>query len=131
MEPILPVVPAPKLPFVKRMAIFVRDLGACVYCGASYQHGAKLSVDHVVSRKRGGGDEYENLVCACLRCNRDKAHFSLGAYLFELNDRGQSTAGIAERVAEAQARTILWPLVRAAILLHKQNQAFMADDTND
>ncbi len=103
------------LPLRTRIALFVRDRGACVYCGATYQNGAQLTGDHVVSRKRGGSDKIENLVTACRPCNEDKAHFSLAAYLFELRDRGQNTAGIAERVAAAQATPIDWVAVAAAL----------------
>jgi hypothetical protein len=102
------------VPLAKRIAVFVRDRGACVYCGARYQDGAHLTVDHVVSRKRGGGDEYENLVTACLPCNQDKAHFGMKAYVVELQDRGRDTTGLAERVEAACLAPIDWVAVKRA-----------------
>ncbi|HEX3826851.1 MAG TPA: HNH endonuclease [Sporichthyaceae bacterium] len=51
-----------------RRAIFARDGGRCVYCGA-----AATSVDHVVPRSRGGEHVWENVVAACRRCNHVKS----------------------------------------------------------
>ena len=87
-----------------------------MYCGASYQDGTAMTVDHVVSRKRGGDDDVTNLVTACLACNQDKAHFGLRAYLVELHDRGRTTAGVAERVAAALATPVDWGAVEQAVL---------------
>ena len=112
-----------------RVAVFVRDRGTCLYCGATYQNGARLSVDHVISRKRKGTDEFTNLVTACVPCNRDKAHFSLGAYLFELKDRGLEITGIAERVESACATPIDWDAVtEASAELKRQAQMAKEDD---
>lgn len=123
---------AHKLPLLQRVALFVRDRGTCVYCGATYQNGAQLTVDHVQSRKRGGSDGFENLVTACRPCNEDKAHFSLKAYLVELQDRGVSPANcnaIAARVAAATVATIDWNAVEAALdLYRKQGKAPIEDD---
>jgi 5-methylcytosine-specific restriction endonuclease McrA len=51
-----------------RRAIFARDGGRCVYCGAT-----ATSVDHVVPRSRGGQHVWENVVAACRRCNHVKS----------------------------------------------------------
>ena len=40
-----------------RRAVFARDGGRCVYCGA-----AATSLDHVVPRSRGGAHTWENVV---------------------------------------------------------------------
>ena len=48
--------------------VFERDNGACRYCGST----SDPTIDHVVPRVRGGGDEGENLVVACRRCNSRK-----------------------------------------------------------
>jgi HNH endonuclease len=112
----------------------VRDRGTCVYCGAAYQSGAKLTVDHVVSRKRGGGDAFDNLVTACVACNLDKAHFSLGAYLFELADRGASKAhleALTARVEAARKAPIVWPAVEAALALYRKQGKLPFDDAPD
>lgn len=121
------------LPLGTRIAVFVRDRGACVFCGATYQNGAQLSVDHVQSRKRGGSNMLTNLVTACLPCNKDKAHFSLKAYLVELEDRGQILAGedakIVARVNAACMAKIDWAAVkRAAAELKRQAEETEDDD---
>ena len=51
-----------------RRAVFARDGGRCVYCGAP-----ATSLDHVIPRSRGGGHEWANVVSACRRCNHVKA----------------------------------------------------------
>jgi len=51
-----------------RRAVFVRDGGRCVYCGA-----VATSLDHVIPRSRGGEHIWENVVSACSRCNHAKA----------------------------------------------------------
>ncbi|MCY2965359.1 MAG: HNH endonuclease [Planctomycetota bacterium] len=51
-----------------RRNIFLRDENRCQYCGHKFstQH---LSLDHVVPRSQGGQTNWENIVCACLKCN--------------------------------------------------------------
>ena len=43
-------------------------VAACVYCGDS----ARLSIDHLVPRLKGGPDDSNNLMPACRRCNSSK-----------------------------------------------------------
>ncbi len=52
----------------RRRAIYARDNWQCVYCGAD----DSLTLDHVVPRAEGGGNESENLVTACLSCNSSR-----------------------------------------------------------
>lgn len=61
-------------PFVplNRRNIYFRDGNTCQYCGRKFPT-SELSLDHVVPRSRGGGDTWENLVCACTACNSRKA----------------------------------------------------------
>lgn len=49
--------------------IIKRDHGICQYCGTKE---GPMTVDHVIPRSHGGGDTWENLVCACSRCNNSK-----------------------------------------------------------
>ena len=51
-----------------RRNVFLRDEFRCQYCGQRFAT-AQLSLDHVVPRSRGGVESWENIVCACLRCN--------------------------------------------------------------
>ncbi|MFO1021116.1 MAG: HNH endonuclease [Planctomycetales bacterium] len=51
-----------------RRNIFLRDENRCQYCGHRFST-HQLSLDHVVPKSRGGQTTWENIVCACLRCN--------------------------------------------------------------
>jgi 5-methylcytosine-specific restriction endonuclease McrA len=59
--------PGRKVKFNRRN-IFARDGNRCQYCGKRFAT-SELSLDHVVPRSRGGQATWENIVCACLRCN--------------------------------------------------------------
>ncbi len=56
----------------KRLAIYMRDGLACVYCGATVEDGAPLTLDHLTPHVAGGGNEASNLVTACQRCNSSR-----------------------------------------------------------
>lgn len=51
-----------------RRLVMERDFYRCKFCGT---HEA-LSIDHIVPRAAGGGDEIENLQTLCLSCNIKK-----------------------------------------------------------
>jgi len=51
-----------------RRNVFLRDENRCQYCGKKFGTN-HLSLDHVIPRSRGGPSTWENIVCACLRCN--------------------------------------------------------------
>ena len=51
-----------------RRNIFLRDENRCQYCGHRFPT-QQLSLDHVTPRSRGGLTNWDNIVCACLRCN--------------------------------------------------------------
>jgi len=53
-----------------RGEIFNRDHYTCQYCGKETR---ELTLDHVIPRYRSGKHAWENLVSACISCNRRKA----------------------------------------------------------
>ncbi|GMV52998.1 MAG: HNH endonuclease [Chlorobi bacterium] len=61
------------VPFKKielsRKNILRRDGFTCMYCG---DRRLPLTIDHVIPRSRGGVEQWENLVCACVKCNNRK-----------------------------------------------------------
>lgn len=68
---------------LNRRNLFARDRNQCQYCGRAFPT-SELSIDHVLPRAQGGGDSWENLVCACVKCNArkggrtpDEAHMKL------------------------------------------------------
>ena len=52
-----------------RRNILKRDGSRCQYCNSTR---IPVTVDHVIPKVRGGGDTWENLVCACVKCNTKK-----------------------------------------------------------
>jgi len=52
-----------------RKNVIARDKRRCQYCGVSK---GSMTVDHIIPRVLGGSDTWENLVCACSRCNNRK-----------------------------------------------------------
>ena len=53
-----------------RLEVFNRDKYTCQYCGKQTR---QLTLDHVIPRYRGGQHTWENVVSACIACNRRKA----------------------------------------------------------
>lgn len=82
----------------RRLALYARGGFACVYCGASVEDGATLTLDHVVPDSLGGDRSDANLVVACLPCNSRRRDLTLRAFLRMLRARGVSTVGVALRV---------------------------------
>lgn len=62
-----------KLPYKKiiltRKNILKRDKHKCGYCGRG---DIPLTIDHIMPKARGGGDNWDNLVAACMTCNNKK-----------------------------------------------------------
>ncbi len=54
---------------LSRRNILKRDNFRCQYCGTTR---GPFTVDHVIPKVRGGSDSWDNLVCACVRCNNRK-----------------------------------------------------------
>ncbi len=64
-----------KLPMTKIVShkpskgmIYKRDENKCQYCGST-RH---LTIDHVIPKSKGGGENWDNLVVACSSCNTKK-----------------------------------------------------------
>lgn len=53
-----------------RYEVFQRDNYTCQYCGKTIK---QLTIDHVIPRYRGGRQTWDNVVSACVACNRRKA----------------------------------------------------------
>ena len=57
-----------------RRNVMKRDGHRCQYCGTATD---PMTIDHVIPRVRGGGEMWENLVCACVTCNNKKGNRTL------------------------------------------------------
>jgi len=53
-----------------RTRIYKRDRHQCVYCGSIKD----LTLDHVMPKSRGGGNDWTNLVTSCFKCNLKKGN---------------------------------------------------------
>ena len=76
-----------------RKAVFARDGGRCVYCGA-----AATSLDHVVPKSRGGTHSWDNVVSACRRCNHVKADRGISELGWRLRHPPAAPTGAAWRI---------------------------------
>jgi len=59
------------VPFT-RANIYARDDFRCQYCGEQF-NSEDLTFDHVVPQAQGGRRTWENIVTACVPCNKEKA----------------------------------------------------------
>jgi len=66
---------------LSRKNILKRDNHTCQYCGI---RSVPMTIDHVISKNMGGGDSWENLVAACVRCNTIKGNKPLRLLDMEL-----------------------------------------------
>jgi len=71
----------PKRVMLSRKNVIKRDGHRCQYCGASH---LPMTVDHVIPKIYGGKDTWENLVCACIKCNNIKGNQTLEQAGFKL-----------------------------------------------
>jgi 5-methylcytosine-specific restriction endonuclease McrA len=58
------------VPF-SRANIYARDHYTCQYCNRAFPT-SDLTFDHVVPAAQGGRKDWENIVTACISCNRKK-----------------------------------------------------------
>jgi 5-methylcytosine-specific restriction endonuclease McrA len=99
---------------LSRRALFARDGGKCVYCGA-----AASSIDHVIPKSRGGAHCWENVVSACHRCNHIKADKTLKEIGWKLRTTPKEPSGAAWRILGTGRTDIRW---------HNYLSAFGGDD---
>ena len=55
-----------------RLNIYTRDGFKCQFCGQRFES-EDLTFDHVIPRSRGGKTTWENIVTACVSCNKAKS----------------------------------------------------------
>lgn len=56
-----------------RFRILKRDNFTCCLCGIQAQHGARLEVDHIIPKAKGGSNYEWNLWTLCWACNNGKS----------------------------------------------------------
>ena len=93
----------------KRLAIYLRDGLACVYCAESVEDGAMLTLDHLKCHSRGGSNGAANLVTACKRCNSSRGTRSVRAFCRSVAlylNHGVEADAIERHVRNSSRRTI-------------------------
>jgi hypothetical protein len=96
----------------KRLAIYMRDHGRCVYCESQRD----LSLDHLRTVSRGGNNEASNLVTACQSCNAER-----GAKLWWLYAiQHEGAAGRIQRQRRRSIRRLRGP-ARVALEMNNNN----------
>lgn len=86
----------------RRFAVFNRDNFTCQYCGKKPPE-VVLQVDHIVSRKDGGGDDDMNLVTSCFACNNGKSATSVDIKRMKKASLKKELKILAERKAQLEA----------------------------
>lgn len=111
----------------KRLAIYLRDGCACVYCGATVENGATLSLDHVIAHSKGGSNEARNLVTCCKRCNDSRGARNVLKFVevvAEYVNHGVLAKRILQHLRACQQRDLAPFLVEAKRLIALRGSAF-------
>ena len=83
-------VPRPKVRVrLSRKAVLSRDRYICQYCGITDQ---RMTVDHLIPKNKGGKFSWDNLVCACPRCNSRKGDQALGEIGMKIKSKPREPA---------------------------------------
>lgn len=64
----------------KKAYLLEREQGYCIYCGI-HTSKAKMEIEHVIPRSKGGADNLNNLVLSCRDCNQSKGSLDLKEFL--------------------------------------------------
>ena len=100
----------------KRLAIYLRDGGACAYCGESFVEGARLELDHIQPWSMGGSNDQGNLITACKRCNAARGNREVEEFVASVADYIQDEAQAILGFIEQQRNTPLDVAAAKAIL---------------
>lgn len=108
----------------KRLAIYLRDGMACMFCGAGVETLSRpLTLDHLLACELGGSNEATNLVTCCLSCNSSKRDLLMADWLVVLRDRGVDTDGLPERISEHTSRSLKTYRTQAKALIARRANA--------
>ena len=108
----------------KRLAIYLRDGLACIYCGATLEDGAQLSLDHVMPHSKGGSNDASNLVTACSRCNSSRGNrpvAEFAAAVAHYLNHGVAADEILRHIKNSTRRVL--PLDEAKTLIARRGTA--------
>jgi len=69
---------------IDRKKVYEKYKSCCAYCGQLMRF-SDMQVDHIVSKRNGGTDEFENLNPSCRLCNHYKRADSLEGFRFMMS----------------------------------------------
>lgn len=64
----------------KKAYLLERENRCCIYCGI-HASKARMEIEHVVPKSKGGTDSLNNLVLSCVACNQAKGNQDIQTYL--------------------------------------------------
>lgn len=104
---------------VKRLAIYIRDGFACVYCGLGVENGVSLTLDHLKPFTKGGHHDHGNLVTCCRNCNTFRGNRTWRGYVSRICDHREDIAKpIIGRILAAKRRAL--PLAQAKDMIQQR-----------
>jgi HNH endonuclease len=76
----------------------------CDYCGTELEY-SKTTIDHIVPTSRGGRNTFENIACACSKCNTAKRDRPAVLYMLQ-SCEPYANRKLLERLALRSGRTV-------------------------
>lgn len=110
----------------KRLAIYMRDGMACMYCGLSIEEGAQLSLDHIEPRSRDGSNSESNLVTSCVKCNSSRGNRPVEDFanaVAEYIDRDITGSDILASILSNTRQSLGKYMVEAKKLINRRGSA--------
>ena len=103
-----------------RRNIFARDNNQCQYCGEKFPT-SELSLDHVVPRSQGGASTWENIVCACVKCNvsQGRSYAQAGPPQFDPQAGEAEAQSATQPEAEPQEVCVVEVVPRQCLLVRR------------
>jgi len=102
-----------------RLAIYLRDGFACVWCGAPVESDVILTLDHCIPRSKGGSNTPNNLVTACRRCNSARGARPMTIFATVVAEYIEADpADVMRRVRRSRERVL--PRAEAKVLLDRR-----------
>ena len=69
---------------IDRHAVYEKWGGVCAYCGKVIEF-KDMQVDHLIPKRKGGTDDFDNLMPSCRRCNHYKSSLDLEQFRDMIN----------------------------------------------
>ena len=111
----------------KRLAIYLRDGLACLYCGAKLEDGAQLSLDHIKPHSKGGSNLEGNLATCCTKCNSSRGDRDIKAFCLDVAkyiNHGVSGEEILKTIKRNTKRSLKKYKPEAKEMIERRGNAF-------